>query len=232
MNGRFWSLLFQLPQTYFLVVGTLLGYGVWIFLLGQRPFVMAVGGAIAILTLVAWGWQVATSPELQLQLRPETSQNLLEAAVFTPQLDRICTQYREIAASPSQSNRRLWREAVDWSRSCQTFAASIAERRSELLGEALETLHTVLALLEQVGQAIQVTEQVETASYRQVAQQRLSASRDRLQTTYQQLQLLRDQLAVSSLEAEGETGELPVNLQLLIQANAAAIQESTNSSPL
>ncbi len=186
--------------------------------MGMRPVVLAIGLAIALLTLLAWACQVSRLPNLRSKLAPEHSANLLDTVVYANRIDQLQTQFRlhEQAAT--------WQQAIDWSQSSQVVAVAIADRAPALSADLLETLYTVLGLLEQVGQAIQVTQEVETPTYQRLAKEKLDTSLQRLEVTYQDLQVLRDQLALSSLSPESESQKLPVNLQVLIQANAAALK--------
>lgn len=229
MSRQLWQTVLVIPQTYLLIVGVGLGYALWIVMLGQRPFVLGIGGAIALLSLAFWVTQVAVSPDLVARQRRERSQDLLDETIFNRQVDQIRSDYHSAISSAARSDTQLWQQTLDACQDCRSFAAEIAKRRPALTVEALETLHTVLDLLKQIGQGIQVTRQVETDTYRQLAQQRLATSRDRLHETRAQLQLLQDQLALSSLDESQTAGELPVNLTVLIQANAAAIAAPTNA---
>ena len=188
--------------------------------MGFRLPVLVLGLAIAFFTLLAWIWQVSRLPQLQAHLAPERSANLLDTVVYTNRIDQLNAKFQLSARAAK------WQQAVDWSQSSQTIATAIAERRPALSGDLLDTLFTVLGLLEQVGQAIQVTQEVETPAYRRLAQQKLDTSLQRLEVTYQDLQVLRDQLAISSLAPEGDSSQLPVNLQMLIRANSAALELS------
>ena len=190
----------------------------WITTMGLRPPVLAIGIAIALLTLLSWIWQISRLPHLQSHLAPERSANLLDKAVYANRIAQLQSQFRSHDRNPN------WQQALELSQSSQTVAIAIADRRSPLSPDLLETLYTVLGLLEQVGQAIQVTQEVETPTYRHIAQQKLDTSLQRLAVTYQDLQLLRDQLALSSLAPEGDSNQLPINLQVLIQANSAALK--------
>ena len=186
--------------------------------MGLRLPVLAIGIAIALLTLLAWICQISRLPQLQSHLAPERSANLLDKAVYANRISQLQTQFRHYDRNPS------WQQALDLSQSCQTVATAIANRRPTLSPDLLETLYTVLGLLEQVGQAIQVSQEVETPTYRHIARQKLDTSLQRLAVTYQDLQVLRDQLALSSLAPDGESNQLPINLQVLIQANSAALK--------
>lgn len=218
---RLFRLLFTLAQTYALLLGIAIGLWLWIATMGFRPAVIAIGVAIAFTTLMAWIWQLSRLPQLQVQLAPERSANLLDTVVYANRIDQLNAKFQVPARIES------WQNALDWSQSSQTIAAAIVDRRPALSGDLLDTLYTVLGLLEQVGQAIQVNQEVETPAYRRLARQKLDTSLQRLEVTYQDLQVLRDQLAISSLAPNGDGDRLPVNLQMLIQANSAALELST-----
>ncbi|MGK7912901.1 MAG: hypothetical protein AB4050_15720 [Synechococcus sp.] len=218
---RLFRLLFTLAQTYVLLLGIAIGLWLWIATMGFRPVVMAIGVAIAFLGFIAWVWQLSRLPQLQTQLAPERSANLLDTVVYNNRINQLNAKFQ--ASAPIES----WQQALNWSQSSQTIAAAIADRRPALSSDLLDTLYTVLGLLEQVGQAIQVNQEVETTTYRRLARQKLETSLQRLEVTYQDLQVLRDQLAISSLASEGDSDRLPVNLQMLIQANSAALELST-----
>ncbi|MEM9568165.1 MAG: hypothetical protein AAF974_07635 [Cyanobacteria bacterium P01_E01_bin.34] len=189
--------------------------------MGFRPAVIATGVAIVLFAFIAWVWQLSRLPQLQTQLAPERSANLLDTVVYTNRINQLNAKFQASASIES------WHQALNWSQSSQTIAAAIADRRPALSSDLLDTLYTVLGLLEQVGQAIQVNQEVETDTYRRLARQKLDTSLQRLEVTYQDLQVLRDQLAISSLAPEGDSDRLPVNLQILIQANSAALEFST-----
>jgi hypothetical protein len=93
--------------------------------------------------------------------------------------------------------------------------------------DLLEALHTVVDLARQVAEGLAVVEQVQTPTYRQLAQQRLTASCDRLQATRAQLQQLQDQVTLASLDPEtGSDSLLPQGLQTLIAANRDILERN------
>jgi hypothetical protein len=84
----------------------------------------------------------------------------------------------------------------------------------------------VMDLAKQVADGLTVIDQIETPTYRQLAQQRVEASRDRLQATHAQLQQLQDQVALSSLETDSTASSpLPDRLQTLITANKYILED-------
>jgi tRNA A37 threonylcarbamoyladenosine biosynthesis protein TsaE len=85
----------------------------------------------------------------------------------------------------------------------------------------------VVDLARQVAEGLAVIEQVQTPTYRQLAQQRLTASSDRLQVTHAQLQQLQDQVTLASLDSETGRGSLlPQGLQTLIAANRDILESN------
>lgn len=211
--------LLRLPQTYWLLVGVALGYGVLLRWQGMRLVVWVVGGAIALLTLLFWAWENRPKPRSQ-----GAEDNLLDAAVF---LERLRTLERRlpVAAQPE------WTQAAGWVKQTHAAAAQIAIREPALMPDLLEALHTVLDLADQVVEGLQVSRQVQTTTYRQLAGERLQMSCDRLRETHDQMQQLRDQLALSALEQQAaQTNPLPAQLRLLIADNKTMLQSVDPSS--
>jgi hypothetical protein len=150
------------------------------------------------------------------------SGDLLDAQTFASQLGTL-----EQRVPPKA--QRAWREVQAWSTESQRFAARIYDRDPLLQVELLEALHTVLDLSGQVADGLAVLDQIETPAYQQMAQQRLAASRDRLQATHSQLQQLQDQVALSTLDTAGDS-TLPHSLQSLIEANKTILQDNQESA--
>ncbi|MEB3233193.1 MAG: hypothetical protein VKJ64_19460, partial [Leptolyngbyaceae bacterium] len=96
--------------------------------------------------------------------------------------------------------------------------------------DLLEAVHTVLDLTQQVADALNVLQTIQTPVYQQMVQARLRQSCDRLQQTHQQLQQLQDQVALASLDANAAT--LPQRLQQLIAANQEILNADTFNSAL
>ena len=76
----------------------------------------------------------------------------------------------------------------------------------------------------QVVEAILALEKVQTQSYRDLAQEHLNTSLNRLQNTHHQLQQLQDQILLSSLENPEISSQLPLYLQELIDVNRSSLQ--------
>lgn len=207
-----WAKFWRRPQTYFLLAGTALGYALLIGLAGGRSLAFLGGGAIAILMVGSWiaGFQGDASIA--------SDANLLEASTFSRQLDPLG---RRVPGS----GQKTWRQAQAWASESQRFAARIAEREPVLQMGLLEAMHTVVDLAQQVADGLAVINQIETPTYRKLAQQRLAASCDRLQATHAQLQQLQDQVALSSLAADTPSASLPQSLQTLISANRHILEE-------
>ena len=217
-NVLFWRQAFRLPQTYGLLAGTALGYFGFVVWLGGRWIVLGVGGAIALATIGAWLW-------LFCQASAGWATNLLDRATFLAQLAVLERR------SPGTS-QATWKQARQWAQATQEFAGRIASREPSLTPELLEALHTVLALTGQVAEALQAVEQVQSATYRPLAHQRLQANCDRLQKTHDQLQHLQDQLFLSTLDREAMTSttSLPLSLRLVIEANRTTLQQSAGDA--
>lgn len=210
LDNLFWRRLFRLPQTYFLIVGVGLSYISFILWLGIRPVVLLIGGAISILMLASWVWKLR-------QIQSLAKANLLDQDIFLAQL----TKLQRKLAGHSYSD---WEQVLYWGRETQVFAVRIASREPELTPELIETLYTVLALSDQVAEAVIAREEIETEIYRNLTEQHLQKSYNRVQETYNQLQQLQDQIVLSSLETSGVKAGLPRRLRLLIADNKTALQ--------
>jgi hypothetical protein len=208
-----WSRCWGQPQTYLLLIGTALGYAALLGLAGPRPLAWAGGGGIAAAMGVSWVAGFRRSPAVAL------GHDLLDADTFNHQLDPLGRRV------PAQG-QKTWRQVQGWATESQRFAAQIYQRDPLLQVELLEALHTVIDLAKQVAEGLTVIDQIETPTYRQLAQQRVEASRDRLQATHAQLQQLQDQVALSSLETDSTASSpLPDRLQTLITANKYILED-------
>ncbi|ACK70263.1 hypothetical protein PCC7424_1831 [Gloeothece citriformis PCC 7424] len=213
-----WRKIFRLPQTYFLIVGTLLGYLSFIIYLGMRPITLIIGGAIALLMLVAWMWQLK-----QINLSGES--DLLEREVFFSQLETINPKIRESASSQ-------WKQTLDLASETQVFAQRIASQQLELIPELLEALYTVIALCNEVAQAHLALNHIQTDTYRQLTQHCLKSSIERLKDTHNQLQQLQDQVLLSSLETSQLEDDFPTRLRSLIAENKTTLQTLMDKSSI
>ncbi|MEB3288473.1 MAG: hypothetical protein VKI82_01080 [Leptolyngbya sp.] len=205
--------LWTQPQTYLLLLGIALGYGGLLWLAGPKPVALLGGGGISVAMLGSWA----------LGFRPtetqDSSGNLLNSEVFRRQIDPL-SQRVPPASQPT------WTEAQTWAVASQRFAVRICEREPMLQGDILEALHTVMALSQQVAEGLAVIPQIETPTYRQLTQQRIEASRERLRETHDQLQQLQDQVALASLDSDTPSGDLPQGLQTLIVANKHILEDA------
>lgn len=201
------------PQTYLLLLGLALGWGLLIRWQGMRPTVWIVGGAIALVTLVVWVWEIRPQP-----IPEGAADNLLDRVVF---LEKLKILERQLPNAGQQE----WVQAQTWAQRTQEFAEQIAQREPTLTPELLEALYTVLDLSGQVAEALQVTQKIQTPTYRQLAEERLRMSGDRLRATHDQMQQLQDQLALSTLEQQVANSEpLPARLRLLITDNKTTLR--------
>ncbi|WP_040698114.1 hypothetical protein [Nodosilinea nodulosa] len=210
-RSTFWSQ----PQTYLLLGGTALGYGLFLALVGPKPVAGLAGAGVA--AAMVGSWAVGCRPtEFEA-----SGSDLLDAQTFALQLGTLGQRV------PTKA-QKTWRQVEAWATESQQFAARIYGRDPLLQVELLEAMHTVLDLSGQVADGLAVIDQIETPAYRQMAQQRLEASSDRLQTTHAQLQQLQDQTALSSLDNAGDS-TLPQRLQTLVEANKTILQTNQDS---
>jgi hypothetical protein len=207
-----WAKFWKLPQTYLLLVGLGLGYAVLWGLAGNRWLTFLGGAVIAGAMVGSWALGFRRNPSVA------SDSNLLNVEAFIYHIEPLGQRV-------PGSGQKTWRQVEAWAAESQQFAARIAERDPLLQMELLEALHTVVDLARQVADGLAVISQIETSTYRQLAQQRLTASRDRLQATHAQLQQLQDQVALSSLEAEASQASLPQSLQILISANKLILED-------
>ncbi|MEO0826409.1 MAG: hypothetical protein AAFY67_12230 [Cyanobacteria bacterium J06642_9] len=207
-----WRRAFRYSQTYFLLVGAGLGYLTLLVFTGFKPISFLMGGVIAVTMVVGWFWQFRRA-------QVPTTGNMLDRDLFLARLDAIATKAIKAGNSPE------WREAYQWAEASHGAAIQIAARDPMLMPDLVETLVTVEALTDQVASGYEALTQVQTDTYRNLTQQHLSESRDRLRDTHNQLQQLRDQVVLSQLtqEASADNGSLPSRLQVLIDANKTAL---------
>ncbi|MEA5448797.1 hypothetical protein VB780_09480 [Leptolyngbya sp. CCNP1308] len=210
------STLWGQPQTYLLLGGTALGYALMIFLVGPKPVAVLAGAGTAAAMVSSWAAGFRPSEA------STNSGDLLDPQTFASQLGTLGQRVPPKA-------QKVWREVQAWSTESQRFAARIFDRDPLLQVELLEALHTVLDLSGQVADGLAVLDQIETPAYQQMAQQRLTASRDRLQATHSQLQQLQDQVALSTLDTADDS-TLPHSLQSLIEANKTILQDNQDST--
>jgi hypothetical protein len=209
-----WSRLLRLPQTYLLLGGIILGYGSLIAWAGPRPVAYLGGGGIAVAMTTSWAAGFRKRPPVGLD-----ASDVLAAATCQQRL-------ADIAQTLPDPTNSIWGQARDWAMAAQGYADHICQRDPLLRADLLEAMHTVLDLTGQVAEALRVMAQIQTPAYRQLAQQRLQASHDRLRDSVAQLQQLQDQIALASLEPGG--APLPDRLQQLIAANRQILRTASS----
>jgi hypothetical protein len=211
---QLWRNPFRLTQTQGLWIGVLIGYSSFVVWLGMRWIVLISGAFIVVLAIASWHIHLHT----QKASRPVTSANLLQTDIFLSHINILNSQVPEACQS-------LWRSAQDQAQAIQQTAIQIAQQESTFIPDLLETLHTVLDLVDQLVQALQVTQQVQTLPYQELAQTQLQSSLDRLQQTQDQLQELRDQMALASLQQRSRItpSGIAARLQILVTENEKGI---------
>ncbi|MBE9138342.1 hypothetical protein IQ254_14290 [Nodosilinea sp. LEGE 07088] len=205
----------HLPQTLILLVALTLGsFGVVLWV-GLRwvvvTSVLIISGA-AVAT-----WQQQIDRHRRLLSAPSNAANLLQKDVFLSHLNHVEHQYSDIPQS-------LWVSARQQAEAIQAVAAQIAQTESAFIPDLLETLHTVLDLVEQLAQALRAVREVKTYRYQQLAQQQLYSSQKRLEQTRARLQELCDQMTLTTLQQSSTPPtEISTWLQTLIAENENGI---------
>jgi hypothetical protein len=205
LDRAFWQFVIQLPQTLGLLGGMILGWVGLIAYSGTRSAVITAGFFIVLSTLVIW---------FRTLQKLFSAFSLLEPIRFETQL-AVCDRRIPTIAQVT------WKPIRQRAKATHGFVTQIAQRDPTLIPDLLEALHTVVALVEQVATALQAKTQIQSVTYRPLAQQQLQASCDRLQATHNQLQHLQDQLLLSS--SPNPTPDLPLNLRLMIDANKTVL---------
>ena len=205
-----WRKIFQIPQTYLLLVGIVLGLSIFLSWVGIRPLTMILGGLISLGMVGFWIQHLSS-------ILSQNRANLLD-------LDNFLQQLKPIAAKLGQKSPPPWSKAETYAKESQQFCQTIVQRESTLTPELIETLYTVLDLSDQVVEAILALEKVQTQSYRALAEEHLNTSLNRLENTHHQLQQLQDQVLLSSLENPEISSRLPLYLQELINVNRSSLE--------
>jgi hypothetical protein len=208
----FWHKFFKLPQTQLLLLGVVLGYSCLLWVLRPHPLTVFGGGLIALATMGAWAFEV----------RKEFSwmqENLLDRDVFL-------LHFRMVEQIVDDYSSKLWQDARSWVLDIQEFAYQIGKKEPNLTPELLEILYTTLFLVKQLLDTLMATHYVKTKTYREMAQQQLRASYNRLQTTHDQLEVLHDQVVLLSLDriSPSDMEAIPLQLQIVIEANRTTLQ--------
>lgn len=199
-------------QTLYLGLAVGFGYVCFVAWLGLRLIVLGIGGVVTIATIAFWLWQIRRDRSMAV---PST--DLLQAEVFLKPLIALDAQV------PAEM-RSTWQVAQQQTEAIHQAATQIAQYEPTLIPDLLETLHTVLALLANLVQTLQVSQQVQTPQYQVLGQQQLERNQLQLQTTHQQLQELRDQIAIEQLEQRTVTASaLSSKLQTLISENTSLL---------
>ena len=217
MNWKlFWRKVLGLPQTYLLLGGAGLGYLSLIIWVGIRPPSLIIGGVIAGGMMVAWFWKLK-------HFYVFSGANLLDSSIFLHELNDITKKLAE-------RTNRDWEQTLIWAEEIQTFAQRIASRESILIPELLETLHTVLALCEQVVASLLALEQMQTETYQNLTRQHLQVSCQRVQETHHLLQQLQDRVLLSSLDTSKLQSSLPRSLRVIIAENKTVLERVQENS--
>ncbi|PSN75948.1 hypothetical protein C8B47_29895 [filamentous cyanobacterium CCP4] len=185
------------------------GMVVW---LGLRWVVVV--GSLAVCMGAAAAWQRQLDHHKKRYSTALNSANLLQKDAFLSHLNHLEEQFPDISQT-------LWQSARQRAEAIQQLTEHIAQQETSLIPDLLEALHTVLDLIEQLAQALKAVQQVKTYRYQQLAQEQLYRSQKRLEHTHNQLQALRDQMILNTLQppSSPHAAELSTWLQTLIADN-------------
>jgi hypothetical protein len=206
---------YRLPHTLILLVAIALGSFGIVLWLGLR-WVMVAGVLIISMAAIAV-WQRQLNRHTQ-RLSTTNAANLLQKDVFLSHLNHVEHQYSDIPHS-------FWVLARQRAEAIQAITDQIAKKESAFVRDLLETLHTVLDLVEQLAQALRAIREVKTYRYQQLAQQQLYSSHKRLELTHTQLQELRDRMILDTFQQPllTSSAEISTWLQTLIAENKNGI---------
>jgi hypothetical protein len=213
------------PHTQFLLLGLAIAYISFVLWLGLRLIVLISGAVIVVVAIVSW--YVQLERQTTTHSTSVTSANLLQTDVFLSHINSLSNQLPETSQS-------LWQSVRQQAKAIQRIATQIAQQEATFIPDLLETLHTVLELVDQLVQALLITQQVQTPRYRELSQQQLQSSLTRLQQTHDQLQELRDQMALENLKQRSLTtpAVISTRLQMLIVENERGIFTQKSPSKL
>ncbi|MFZ9738058.1 MAG: hypothetical protein ACO3EZ_08630 [Prochlorotrichaceae cyanobacterium] len=222
MKKTLWQQAITLPQTYALIVATLIGFGGLVGMTGDRTIVWVGGSSISIAMLGSWVWGFRSPPVSPTE---QNSQDWL-------QRETLLNYLEQLEQSLPAAQDATWRAVKIWVLEAQASARRIVEQEPLLHVDILETLHTVIGLTTQVAEALTVQANIQTPAYRTVAHQHLQVSCDRLKDSNEQLKQLQDQLMLSKLErsVQGTQSQLPRSLQTLIAANKLILEQNHESN--
>ncbi|WP_427158885.1 hypothetical protein ACQFX9_23415 [Aliinostoc sp. HNIBRCY26] len=203
--------------TQLLIVGLLIGYLGFVFWLGVRWIVIFSGAVIVALAIASWRWQLKRQNTIAL----DDTVNLLQADVFVNHIN-----YRE--SKIPEASQVLWRSVKQQAVTIHQIAVEISQEESTLTPDLLETLHSILELIDRLVQALQVNTKVQTPYYQELTKQQLQSCLTRLQDTQDKLQELHDQIALDNLGNPmlNHTSVISSRLQTLINENTRGIIEN------
>jgi hypothetical protein len=202
----------RFSPTLVLLVGLALGSLGMVVWLGLRWVVVL--GSLAVCMGAIAAWQRQLNRHNKQDSTTLNSANLLQKDTFAAHLNHLEAQFPGISQA-------LWQSARQRAEAVQQLAEHIAQHETSLIPDLLEALHTVLDLVEQVAQALKAVQQVKTYRYQQLAQEKLYRSQKRLEHIHNQLQALRDQMILGTLQppSSPRAPEVSSWLQTLITDN-------------
>lgn len=205
------------PSLRWLLAGLTVGYGGLVLWQGLRLVVLITGGAITAAAITAW----YCFPKPQSRNLAASSTNLLELEVWRWRLANL----EPLLPTVTQPQ---WQKTVQQAVAIHPLVTQIAQQEPTFIPDLIETLHTVLELVDQLSRALQTTQRVQMPHYQALAQQQLRRSQTRLQQTHEQLRELHDQLMLTDLTQRSQSivSGISIRLQLITAENAQSLLES------
>ncbi|MGG6265361.1 hypothetical protein ACQ4M3_40185 [Leptolyngbya sp. AN03gr2] len=200
--------MIRLPETRYLLLGISTAYLIFVLNVGIRPIVFLVGAGICLMTLLAWYWQIR-------QMLMNSATDLLQTSVFLNYVNAFDQQIPPAA-------KVQWKPFRQGALKIQHLTTQIAQHDITLVPDLLETLHTIVALLEKTTQTLQASQQIKTNLAQQQTTQTIQNCATRLQESYLSLQEIHDQLA---LKDASQFSVALAQLQILIATNQTFLTE-------
>jgi hypothetical protein len=183
-----WQSALKIPQTQYLLVGLSLGFLGFIRSLGLRWITLICGVLIVGVAIAAWFIQLESR---QSQPTPRST-NLLDPATFEEQLDFWNPQIPDASQS-------IWQAIQQQAEATRQVALQIAQKEPSFTVDLLETLHSVLDLVEHLAQTLRELPTVKSSHYRNSMQQQMQVGQTRLEQTLQQVQEIHDQIVLERM---------------------------------
>jgi hypothetical protein len=208
---------FKLSHSRYLLISLFLSYLGFIYWQGIRVIVIVSGAFILGLALFAWAKQLQRLKHHNTNSQTKVP-SLLQAGDFAQIINALARRI-------PQTSYPLWQPIQQQAQKISSLTIAIAQKEPTFIPDLLETLHTVIALVKQLSEILQVIGSVHTSHYQASVQHQLQHSQARLQQTQDQLQAFHDQIVVEQLDQHSAQ----INFSVLSDRLRALISENTSS---